>query len=79
MQQKMFNNYQRILSSQYNCFKKCFNKYFNKCNKRDSILFCVNCRGGGGAVIKCFRGKIVGNFAQILQNDPLLQLGTEEI
>ena len=34
---------------------------------------------GGGAVIKCFRGKIVGNFAQILQNDPLLQLGTEEI
>ena len=75
MQQKMFNNYQRILSSQYNCFKKCFNKYFYKCNKRDSIQFCVNCRG----VIKCFRGKIVGNFAQILQNDPLLQLSTEEI
>ena len=32
---------------------------------------------GGGAVIKCFRGKIVGNFAQNLQNDPLLQLGTK--
>ena len=73
----MFNKYQRILSSQYNCFKKCFNKYFSKYNKRGSILFCVNCRGG--AVIKCFRGKIVGNFAQILQNDPLLQSGTEEI
>ena len=33
--------------------------------------------GGGGAVIKCFRGKIVGNFAQNLQNEPVLQLGTK--
>ena len=34
-----------------------------------------NCRGE--AVIKCFRGKIVGNVAQNLQNDPQLQLGTK--
>ena len=38
-----------------------------------------NCRGGergvgGGFVIKCFREKINGNFAQNLQNGPLLQL-----
>ena len=35
--------------------------------------------GGEGAVIKCFQGTFVGNFAQKLQNDPLLQLGTKRL
>ena len=42
--------------------------------KEVQYCFVPNCRGGG-AVMKCFPGKIVGNFAQNLQIDPLLQLG----
>ena len=33
---------------------------------------------GAEAVIKSFRGKIVGKFAQTLLNNPLLQLSTRE-
>ena len=48
-------------------------------NITKEVQYCFVLIVEGGAVIKCFRGKIVGNFAQILQNDPLLQSGTEEI
>ena len=80
MQVKTLNKYQGILSSQYNRFKKCSNKYFTLTNVTKEIQYCFlpNCRGGGGgAVIKRFRGKIVANVAQNLQNDPLLQIGTK--
>ena len=45
--------------------------------KEVQYYFVSKCLTVAGAVIKCFRGKIVWNFAQNLQNEPVLQLGTK--